>query len=124
MTNYFNFAFDKSDKHNLKFESASFWAPLIHCVPKNTEKETRWSLNFRFKNMFSPMELRVIDYFKTTNLSSITKLALEKKRKIFSMKIVKNYQAWLDISLGKVITQPMQRILLNDFVKKLEEKSF
>ena len=38
------------------------------------------------------------------------------------MKIVKNYQAWLDISLGKVITQPMQRILLNDFVKKIGGK--
>ena len=38
------------------------------------------------------------------------------------MKIDKNYHAWLDISLGKVITQPMQRILLNDFVKKLEGK--
>ena len=38
------------------------------------------------------------------------------------MKTDKNYHAWLDISLGKVITQPMQRILLNDFVKKLEGK--
>jgi sporadic carbohydrate cluster 2OG-Fe(II) oxygenase len=82
MNGYFNFAFDKSDKHNLKFgEALLFWAPLIHCVPKNTEKETRWSLNFRFKNMFSPYGTKgFIDYFKTSNLSSITKLALEKKK--------------------------------------------
>lgn len=38
------------------------------------------------------------------------------------MKIIKNYHAWLDISLGKLITQPMQRILLNDFVKKIGGK--
>ena len=38
------------------------------------------------------------------------------------MKINKNYHAWLDISLGKIITQPMQRTLLNDFVKKIGGK--
>ena len=82
MSNFFDFAFKKSNKHNLKFgEALLFWAPLIHCVPKNIEKETRWSLNFRFKNMFSPYGTKgFIDYFKTSNLSSITKLALEKKR--------------------------------------------
>ena len=37
-------------------------------------------------------------------------------------KVEKNYHAWLDISLGKVVTQPMQRILINDFVKKIGGK--
>ena len=31
----------------------------------------------------------------------------------------KNYHAWLDISVGQLISQPMQRVLCNDFVKKL-----
>ena len=38
------------------------------------------------------------------------------------IKIKKHYHAWLDISLGKVITQPMQRILLNNFVEKIGGK--
>ena len=35
---------------------------------------------------------------------------------------MKNYHAWLDISIGDIISQPMQRVLCNDFVKKLNGK--
>ena len=33
---------------------------------------------------------------------------------------MKKYHSWLDISLGSIISQPMQRTLCNDFAKKLE----
>lgn len=32
---------------------------------------------------------------------------------------MKNYHSWLDISLGSIISQPMQRILCNDLANKL-----
>ena len=35
---------------------------------------------------------------------------------------MKKYHAWLDISAGKVISQPMQRILCHDYVKKINGK--
>jgi len=78
---YYSFAFNKSKKYKLKFGQALiFWTGLIHCVPENKEKETRWSLNFRFKNTFSPYGTKGFpDYFSVANSSPVTKLALEKK---------------------------------------------
>ncbi len=78
---YYSFAFNKSKKHKLKFGQAIiFWTGLIHCVPENKEEETRWSLNFRFKNTFSPYGTKGFpDYFTVANSSPITELALEKK---------------------------------------------
>jgi len=32
------------------------------------------------------------------------------------------YHSWLDIGSGKIITQPMQRVLCEDFVKKIKGK--
>ena len=83
---YYSFAFNKSKKHKLRFGQALiFWTGLIHCVPENQEKETRWSLNFRFKNTFSPYGTKGFpDYFAVANSSPITKLALEKKGSDFN----------------------------------------
>ena len=55
MTQFSKNAIKKSNSYNLKFgEALIFWAPLLHCVTTNLEKETRWSLNFRYKNTISP----------------------------------------------------------------------
>ena len=35
---------------------------------------------------------------------------------------MKNYHSWLDISIGSIISQPMQRILCNDLASKLNGK--
>ena len=35
---------------------------------------------------------------------------------------MKKYHSWLDISLGSIISQPMQRILCNDLANKLNGK--
>ena len=35
---------------------------------------------------------------------------------------MKSYHAWLDIGAGKVITQPMQRVLCQNFASKLNGK--
>jgi len=81
MEDYFKFAFKKSKSFNLNFgEALIFWAPLVHCVEMNKEKSSRWSLNFRYKNTFSPYGTKgFIDYFQIANQSEVTKLAIEKK---------------------------------------------
>jgi hypothetical protein len=33
--------------------------------------------------------------------------------------MIKNYHSWLEISIGSIISQPMQRILCNDLAKRL-----
>ena len=85
MDNYFKYAFKNSKSFNLNFgEALIFWAPLVHCVEMNKEKTTRWSLNFRYKNTFSPYGTKgFIDYFKIANESIVTKLATEKQLENF-----------------------------------------
>lgn len=82
---YYKFAFKNANKHNINFgEAIIFWAPLVHCVGVNLENETRWSLNFRYKNTFTPYGTKkYIDYFDTINSSTISKLILEKEEKQF-----------------------------------------
>jgi sporadic carbohydrate cluster 2OG-Fe(II) oxygenase len=81
MENYYQFAFKKAKGFNLNFgEALVFWAPLVHCVETNQEKASRWSLNFRYKNTFSPYGTKgFIDYFNVANESIVTKLAIEKQ---------------------------------------------
>ena len=83
MNQYFKNAFQNSNSHNLNYgEALIFWAPLVHCVKVNQEKETRWSINFRYKNTFSPYGTKdFIDYFKIADESIVTKLVLEKESK-------------------------------------------
>lgn len=59
-----------------------FWAALYHYIPVNTENETRWSLNLRFKNTYSPYGRKGFpDYFRPVSLSPLSKLALEEQKK-------------------------------------------
>jgi sporadic carbohydrate cluster 2OG-Fe(II) oxygenase len=57
-----------------------FWTGLIHVTPVNAEAETRWSLNIRYKNAFSPYGTKGIpDYFRILQLSPLSQLALDDK---------------------------------------------
>ena len=59
-----------------------FWAALYHYIPVNTENETRWSLNLRFKNTYSPYGRKGLpDYFRLVSLSPLSKLALDEEKK-------------------------------------------
>jgi sporadic carbohydrate cluster 2OG-Fe(II) oxygenase len=61
------------------FGSACFFAAgLAHGCRVNREKETRWSLNVRFKNAFSPYGAKSIpDFFKILELSPLSKIAMD-----------------------------------------------
>ena len=47
----------------------------FHYVPLNKTKSTRWSLNIRFKNLFTPYGQRnLLDYYEIINTSVLTKM--------------------------------------------------
>ena len=55
-----------------------FHAGLFHGSNINKEKETRISLNVRFKNLFSPTGLKnQLQYYRPLNISNITKFGAE-----------------------------------------------
>ncbi len=62
-----------------------FWPGLFHGSRRNSEQETRWSLNMRFKNLFSPAGLKEpFEFFKILQLSPLAKLAIDfQKREVF-----------------------------------------
>jgi len=58
-----------------------FWTGLVHAVPINQETSTRWSMNIRYKNFFSPFGSKGLpDFFKILKLSPLTRLALNAER--------------------------------------------
>lgn len=64
-----------------------FWQGLIHGVPINTENETRWSLNMRYKNLFSPSGTKgLIEFFDLLRLSPLTRIAFEYEKEAYSEK--------------------------------------
>tara|TARA_B110000483_G_scaffold243255_1_gene332110 strand:+ start:554 stop:1351 length:798 start_codon:yes stop_codon:yes gene_type:complete len=64
---------------NIKFgEIMIFNQHLPHGNTVNIEKETRWSLNCRFKNIFSPYtDKKVGEFFEPITLRACSKLALK-----------------------------------------------
>lgn len=63
-------------------QACFFWTGLIHAIPVNRESETRWSLNIRYKNVFSPYgEKGLPDFFRILSLSPVADLAIEDERK-------------------------------------------
>lgn len=59
-----------------------FWGHVVHAVPTNTEPETRWSLNLRYKSLFAPWGAKSIpDYFRIMQLSPLTRAAMEEERR-------------------------------------------
>jgi len=67
---------------NIPFGSACFfWTGLVHYIPMNLEDETRWVLNIRYKNLFSPVGAKgLTEFFDLLQLSPLTKLAFENER--------------------------------------------
>ena len=58
-----------------------FWTGLFHGSKVNQENETRFSLNMRFKNLFSPNGLKEpFEFFKIFQLSPISALGLQFQR--------------------------------------------
>ena len=64
---------------NVPFGSGLFfWTGLIHGSKVNVEKETRWSLNMRYKNLFSPVGLKdPFEFFKMFRLSPLARIGIE-----------------------------------------------
>lgn len=63
-----------------------FWAGLMHVIPVNSEFETRWSLNIRYKNLFSPYgEKKLPDFFRILQTSALTKLAFDRDRRALGL---------------------------------------
>lgn len=58
-----------------------FWPGLVHAVGINTEQETRWALNIRYKNLFSPTGAKgQAEFFKVLHLSPLARMAMEYER--------------------------------------------
>lgn len=54
-----------------------FWTGVYHFSGLNEEKSTRWSLNLRYKNLFSPYGAKgYLDFFQPINYSELTDLNL------------------------------------------------
>lgn len=72
---------DFAKKHgtifDVKFgEFIIFWTGAFHYIPINQEKSTRWSINIRYKNTFSPYGKKsYLDYFEPISYSPTTNLA-------------------------------------------------
>ena len=76
----------KKIKKKVKWININFGEVLIfnlglpHGNVVNKEKETRWSMNCRFKNLFSPyVDKKLGEYFKPLNLKPMTKIGLNYK---------------------------------------------
>ena len=70
---------NKATKNKMNFGEALFFSTsLFHQVGINNENETRWSLNFRFKSLYSPYgQKRYPEFFDVIQKSPVSKLALE-----------------------------------------------
>jgi sporadic carbohydrate cluster 2OG-Fe(II) oxygenase len=68
---------------NIQFGQALlFWTGLIHHIPINIENETRWALNLRYKNAFTPFGTKGLpDYFRILELSPLARLGINDERK-------------------------------------------
>lgn len=55
-----------------------FLSKIYHYIPVNLENSTRWSLNFRYKNTFTPYGKKgYLDYFEPINYSKITNAVID-----------------------------------------------
>jgi sporadic carbohydrate cluster 2OG-Fe(II) oxygenase len=81
---YEKYVIKNAKSNSIRFGSVlAFWSGLVHHVPYNLEGETRWSLNLRFKNIFSPYGAKkFLDFYEPINLSKYTKKILEFQKKI------------------------------------------
>ncbi|MDX2225667.1 MAG: hypothetical protein SFY92_00995 [Verrucomicrobiae bacterium] len=78
-----HFCEESSDTLRVPFGHALiFWAGLVHGARINQEQETRWTINIRFKSLFSPNGLKEpFQFFKIMQLSPLTRMALENQKR-------------------------------------------
>ena len=58
-------------------EFVIFWTGIYHYADLNKEKDTRWSINIRYKNLYSPYGMKgFADFFEPKSYSSISSLSL------------------------------------------------
>ncbi len=63
-----------------------FAAGLVHGCKVNVEPETRWSLNLRYKNLFSPYGAKgLAEYFDVLELSPLSRVAFAFERQEFGL---------------------------------------
>tara|TARA_Y100000816_G_C26064080_1_gene559080 strand:- start:439 stop:1188 length:750 start_codon:yes stop_codon:yes gene_type:complete len=76
--NHDQFAKKKGKCCECKFgEFIIFIAGAYHYIPINTQKRSRWSINVRYKNTFSPYGLKgYLDFFEPLKYSHISNLAI------------------------------------------------
>lgn len=62
-----------------------FWPGLVHGCHLNSETETRWALNHRYKNLFSPLGTKgLTEYFNMFRLSPLARMALEYEKETYA----------------------------------------
>ena len=83
---YKSFSIKNAKKLSIKFgQILVFWPGLKHMVPYNLENESRWSLNIRFKNIFSPYGSKdFLDFYEIIKLSKFTKMNLDFQKKLIT----------------------------------------
>jgi len=65
-------------------EALFFWPGLVHSVAVNSEQETRWALNIRYKNLFAPAGAKgQMEFFEVLNLSPLARMALEYEKEAY-----------------------------------------
>ncbi len=68
---------------NVKYGQYVIFSPETwHHPPINKEENTRWAINIRYKNTFSPYGKKgFLDYYKPISFSDITTFTLENEKK-------------------------------------------
>jgi len=83
---YKKYAGEHGEDLEVPFGSACFfWPGLIHGCHINQIQETRWSLNIRYKNLFSPVGPKGLgEFFDLLTLSPLARIGLEFERNTVS----------------------------------------
>ena len=73
---------EKGKYLDVSFNSAVlFWAGLIHGSSINEESETRWTMNLRFKNIFTPPGMKdPLNFFQLYEMSPLSYLGLNAEK--------------------------------------------
>jgi len=64
-------------------EACIFWTGLAHGSVANKENETRWTLNMRYKNAYSPNGVKdTLQFFEILKLSPVSEFAIAMQKEI------------------------------------------
>ncbi len=79
------FASNEGENLEVPFGSAVFfWPGLVHGIHVNKEDETRWTLNMRYKSIFSPCGSKgLVEFFDLLRLSPLSQMAFEYEKEAY-----------------------------------------